>query len=384
MNAPHNHGLGRYWELSADDVRAFALGASFMGCGGGGDPYIGRLLLESELAKGGTIRLVDVEDVPDDWLAAGAGAAGAPTVLLERFPNIGAAETALRKLETHLGRKLDAVLAGESGGINATIPLILALRTGLPLIDCDGMGRAFPELQMVTFNIYGYSASPLIFVDDHGDSVIIESSDNRKIERLGRQVIIGMHGGTQGTLYPLSGAAVKHAAVRGTLTLALEIGKLIQKARHADDPAERIVAGLNTDVASDRHAARLCAGKIVDVDRKTSGGFSRGYAVIECATASDGPVHVQFQNEHLLALGPEGPLAMVPDLIVMLDSETGVPITAETMRYGQRIALVGLSVPAMMRTPEALAVFGPRAFGLDHDYQPLERLSAGSSPAAIS
>lgn len=379
MNRGDEVGPGRPWVLDAEDIRAFALGASFLGCGGGGDPYIDRLLLESELKKGGTIRLVAVEDVPDEWQAASVGAAGAPTVLLERFPNIDAAEIALRKLEAHLGRKLDAILAGESGGINATLPLILALRTGLPLIDCDGMGRAFPELHMVTFHIYGHSASPLVFVDDHGDSVIIECADNRRIEQLGRQVVIGMHGGTQGTLYPLSGAAIKHSAVRDTLTLALEIGKLITRVRNDDNPAARIVEGLNAEVAPDRHAAELCAGKIIDVRRETTGGFARGYAIIAGDKAPEDRFYVHFQNEHLLATGPRGVLAMVPDLIVMLDRETGVPITAETMRYGQRIKLVGLSVPPMMRTPEALAVFGPRAFSLEHDYLPLEELREGAS-----
>jgi DUF917 family protein len=29
----------------------------------------------------------------------------------------------------------------------------------------------------------------------------------------------------------------------------------------------------------------------------------------------------------------------------------------------------------MMRTPEALAVFGPRAFGLDYEFTPIEELA---------
>ena len=34
-----------------------------------------------------------------------------------------------------------------------------------------------------------------------------------------------------------------------------------------------------------------------------------------------------------------------------------------------------VSTPDIMRTPEALAVFGPRAFGLDHEFTPIEQLS---------
>ena len=42
----------------------------------------------------------------------------------------------------------------EAGGVNSMLP-IAAARLGLPMVDCDGMGRAFPELPMVTFTIGG-------------------------------------------------------------------------------------------------------------------------------------------------------------------------------------------------------------------------------------
>lgn len=57
---------------------------------------------------------------------------------------------ALRALEAHLGRRADATMPIEYGGMNSMIPLIVGARAGLPVIDADGMGRAFPELQMET------------------------------------------------------------------------------------------------------------------------------------------------------------------------------------------------------------------------------------------
>ena len=45
----------------------------------------------------------------------------------------------------------------EAGGVNSMLPIAAAARLGLPMVDCDGMGRAFPELQMVTFTIGGVS-----------------------------------------------------------------------------------------------------------------------------------------------------------------------------------------------------------------------------------
>ena len=44
--------------------------------------------------------------------------------------------------------KIVAVMSAEIGGMNALEPLVVSARTGLPVVDCDGMGRAFPELQV--------------------------------------------------------------------------------------------------------------------------------------------------------------------------------------------------------------------------------------------
>jgi DUF917 family protein len=85
-------------------------------------------------------------------------------------------------------------------------------------------------------------------------------------------------------------------------------------------------------------------------------------------------MHITFQNENLIARVDGEVKAIVPDLICILDSETAEPITTETLRYGQRVKVMAVSVPPIMRTPEALAIFGPQAFGLDEPFTPIETL----------
>ena len=67
------------------------------------------------------------------------------------------------------------------------IPIVVAAQLGLPLIDCDGMGRAFPELQMVTFNLDGIPATPMAITDEKGISAslrpLIISGRNGSPER---------------------------------------------------------------------------------------------------------------------------------------------------------------------------------------------------------
>jgi DUF917 family protein len=69
-------------------------------------------------------------------------------------------------------------------------------------------------------------------------------------------------------------------------------------------------------------------------------------------------------------------VAIVPDLICVVDHETAEPITTEGLRYGQRVRVLGISTPDMMRTPAALDAFGPTAFGLSEPFTPVEGASA--------
>jgi hypothetical protein len=159
------------------------------------------------------------------------------------------------------------------------------------------------------------------------------------------------------------------------MTLALQLGRVIRQAREQHrDPFQALVDCLADTLYG--HGCTLMEGKVVDVERRSADGFVRGTARI---AAYDGSrtVELTFQNEHLMARDGDQLLAIVPDLITVLDAESAAPITTESLRYGQRVRVFAISTPPIMRTPAALAVFGPRAFGLDEDWIPLEKLAAG-------
>ena len=54
--------------------------------------------------------------------------------------------------------------------LNSTLPFVVAAKAGIPVVDADGMGRAFPELHMETFNIYGVQGTPMALHNESGDS----------------------------------------------------------------------------------------------------------------------------------------------------------------------------------------------------------------------
>jgi len=161
---------------------------------------------------------------------------------------------------------------------------------------------------------------------------------------------------------------VKRSAVKHTLSLARQIGKIIRNTRLLkQDPFDELCSFLAT--TSYAVARVIFDGKITDVDRRTSEGFTLGSVSID---NSQGRCTIEFQNENLVARVESEVIAIVPDIISILDGETAMPITNETLRYGQRVKVIAVRVPPIMRSEAALKQFGPQAFGMSEIYHPLE------------
>ncbi|WP_166351296.1 DUF917 domain-containing protein [Phytoactinopolyspora limicola] len=363
------------FDLTIDDLGDLVRGAALLGTGGGGDPEIGRALVAEALRAHGPIRVLDPSELTSDDLVIPTALVGAPSVLVERLPRGNEPIDALRRLEQHLGRKATATMPIECGGINSTIPLYVAARLGIPVVDADGMGRAFPELQMETFAVYGVPGSPLAIADERGHTAIVQTGDdNKKMESWARAITIRMGGVGYIAEYAMDGPTVQRTAIPYTLSLALRLGRTIRTARsNHRDPAD----ALRDELAGTlyQHGAVIFTGKVVDVERSTEGGFTRGSARL-AAFGSESTCVIEFQNEYLVARVDGQTRVLVPDLITTLHLETGEPITAESLRYGQRVRVFAISTPEVMRTPEALATFGPAAFGLAEEFVPFEELAA--------
>ncbi len=360
------------WRVDEAAAERIAVGAGILGTGGGGNPYLGKAQLRRLLREGAEPpTVVAPEEVPDNALICTVGGMGAPTVGVERLARGDEWTVALRTLEGHLGRKIEYLVPGEIGGANATRPLVCATQTGLPVIDGDGMGRAFPELQMKTFSIYGVKATPAAICDvRHNTAIFPDLPDTLTLERYARAVTIQMGGHAGYAFVPMTGAQLKRTVIPHTMTLARDLGAAIERARvEHRDPSAAALGVTGGEV--------LFGGKITDVERRMAAGFARGAVEIAGLGAWRGAtMSIAFQNENLIArridaAGAERTVAIVPDLICIVDSETAGPVTTEVLRYGLRVTVLGIPAPPLLRTPEALAVVGPRAFGYDDDYAPL-------------
>ncbi|MBV7338859.1 DUF917 domain-containing protein [Chloroflexi bacterium TSY] len=353
--------------IHAENMEDLAIGAAVLGTGGGGDPYIGKLMAIEAINNYGPVQLLDVSELDDDALVVPSAMMGAPTVMVEKMPSGEEIIHAFKSLEEYLGRKIDATVSIEAGGLNSTTPFSVAAQLGIPLVDADGMGRAFPEIQMVTCTLYGVDATPMAMADEKGNSLIINTINNHWTETFARSATMEMGATAMIALYAMTGKQLKEGMIPGTLTLAETIGRSIREAREKNEaPIQKVLELTN--------GYEVFRGKIVDVQRQTVAGFAKGEATFSGVEGYSGSqMTLNFQNEHLVAIQDGEIVVSTPDLITVLDAETGEPITTEGLRYGFRVVVLGMPCDGKWRTPEGLALVGPKYFGYDIDYTPVEQ-----------
>lgn len=169
--------------------------------------------------------------------------------------------------------------------------------------------------------------------------------------------------------YPMSGAQVKKAAVHEIVSYAQMLGEAILNAKEQNpNPLESLIE--NAD------AIKLFIGKVSNVNIKTEGRWNKGVCEIIGLDDNQGyTMQLDFQNEFLMAKIDGKPVAMTPDLIVLIDTENARPITAETIQYGARVVVLAMKSDNQWRTPKGIELAGPKKFGYTEKYVPVEELN---------
>lgn len=365
-------GIENYKVIGEEDLKEITLGASILATGGGGDPEIGFLWALNVLKEGKDIVLIDPRDFPDDALAVIAGCLGAPVVLTEKPPNGMEVMWCLESLKRYLGKEVQAIIPPEAGGVNTPVPMAVAGAVGIPVVDADGMGRAFPELQMTSFYTHGIMPSPTAAANEKGAVTVADTTSAIMAERIIRNAAMAYGGISWIAGYPMTGKQLKEAAIFNSISKSWELGKAVFRCRKLhQDPIEeitKIVGGY-----------KVFKGKIVDISREFGAektkGFSMGRLTLEGLDDYKGErAFVDFQNEWLRLEISGKTVCLPPDLILILDSETGEPIRTDIVKYGYRGTIVVVPADEKMRTEMGIKTFGPKYFGYDEDYIPVEEL----------
>jgi len=202
---------------------------------------------------------------------------------------------------------------------------------------------------------------------------MFEVSTTEVYERHIRSYSMAAGGMVTAAEHPMTGAELKASIIPGTLSFSIQLGKMLRENRGQADTLLKPLQEVFSD--SIYGECRLIfSGKVIDKATRIIGGYDIGEATIEAFSGGAETLIVNIKNEYLLARLGERVVASVPDLVTIVDYETGMPINAERLRYGQRVSVFATGCPEFYKSKAALRVVAPRCFGFDVDYVPLEAL----------
>lgn len=344
------------------DVDGLLAGAMFYGSGGGGDPYLPRQMLYAALERYGPVPLVDAEELDPDGLVLPVVSAGAPHTLIERFHGDREAAGLRAALESHAGRRCVGVLPLQLGPVNALLPLVVAAQLGLPCLDVDGMRRCFPRLEMSVFALAGIPISPILLVDAVGSLAVLSAADDATASSLLRSCLPSMGLVAMCSAYLLNAGQCAEIGSSRALTRCAELGAALRAAEPG--PAENY-----------REFLEECGGRIVfsgvvlELIQHLDQGFARGTLSLESADRTRS-MRIDFQSENLVATEDGVPVVTVPDLINLVDIDTGTVLQTVDVVVGQQVHVFASPVDPCWHTEAGLVRVGPRAFGIDLDCVP--------------
>jgi DUF917 family protein len=336
--------------------------------------------LEDDFHRNLKLGWTDLDEIPDDTVVVCTNFSGSIAPNLDRAgmeESLGVKRTverplvlAVRELEGFLGEPIGAIISIEIGGINAGHALDAAANLGLPIVDADYAGRAIPEANCITPNLFGKPLYPRLLIDFYGDVLYLKTAqNNRMVERIGKSVSVAALGIVGGASIPLRAKEVKEIAIPGTLTECLEIGRSLRHAREEGrDPIEALAGHLPDTWV-------LFRGSISSRRWESRAGYMWGEHEVDGEGDFSGQrLRIWYKNEnHVTWLNGE-PYVCSPDIIEVVDGETGDPLVNTDLQEGQKIAVIGVKRRAQFDNPRGLEVLGPQHWGFDIPFRPIESL----------
>lgn len=362
-------------ELGIKELEDILKGCTILGTGGGGSFERGFETVRKDFDNGKYFRLIKLDEVPNEALVACPYHCGAIQPIeaeteagySRRIEN-SSPLVAFRALERYMGKTFFAALSTELGGGNTATALSVAANQDIPIVDADPAGRSVPELVHTTFFVKGIPITPMAVATDFGDVVIIpQVADDYRAEALARTIAVASGGHAGVVDHPITGARLRTAVIPGAISYAETLGKALREARASGaNVVEAITKAGKGFILFEGTIKDDCVFEIKE-------GFTYGDIIITGKGAFEGQTgNIWFKNENIMAWINGEVAITAPDLICVLESKTGEPITNPNCKYGMDVSMVGFPAPEQWRTAKGLEVLGPRYFGFDVDYTPIE------------
>jgi hypothetical protein len=371
--------------LTKLDVHDILLGAAILGTGGGGSLEEGLDIVNRAFEDGLEFKLADLDDLHGDDLIGTPYSCGSVSPLskeqqieYDKLPK--ATETvevlAIRNLEKYLGKKLVGLVATELGGSNTAMALEAGARLNIPLIDADPAGRSVPYLQQTTYYLKDIPIYPMAIANKFGDSMIITNTvSDERAEKLTRAAAVASFNHVGVVDHIGYWKNLREALIPNTISLSLKVGQIARQCQKENyNLANILVKELN--------GFFLFKGFISNVNWETKEGFTYGDIYVDGEDEYQGDkFRIWVQNENIISWKNDNIYVTVPDSINIIDNNKNIPLLNPDAKVGDNISIFALKAFSQWRTEKGLEVFGPKFFGYNIEYQPVEKImnSKGSS-----
>lgn len=360
-------------ELNKQNMIDILYGCAVLGTGGGGPLEEGLALMEQHFEKDQKLKLISLDELPDDEYVATPYGCGAPSASGKnpKFANLEVSDVsapvlALEALEETLGKKIYAIGSTELGGANTAEALHTALEMDLPIIDGDPAGRSVPELQHSTYFVKNVPIYPMGIATKFGEKLVIQNVQNDfRAEDIVRAIAVASDNMVGVADHVNVGKVIKKSVIPDMISYAEKIGRILRETRESGgDTAVAIAEACEGKV--------LFRGRVTDFPWETKDGFNFGEIYLDGEDEYSGEKYrIWLKNENIMSYRNDQIDVMAPDLICMI-GEDGNPITTPNFEVGDKMTILALPSPEIWTTSEGLACFGPKHFGFDVEYRPFE------------
>lgn len=365
--------------LTEREVADAMVGAQILATrGNASEGYIKRAL--DAMKQGKEFRLVSIEDLPEDGFVVSPSGVGGGTPwqqVLDRAKDQGLASVpnpalmSVQALGRYVKKEFSAIVQNEPAG-STYVAFMTAAELGIPVLDGCLSGRARPEIQQQIPFVAGIPGTPAALVSRWGDVIYVDRAvDDFRLEDISRGLAVASGGGIQMAQNAMSKEEVRRGVIPGVISQSILFGRTIREAREkGEDPVAALVGASGGFV--------LFRGTVSKSEHRGEFGFAWGDVELQGAGPDAGHSYKLFiKNENIMGWRDGKPDCMPPDLICNLDPKTGeAHLTWREKGYplGQDVFLVGIPAPKEWRTARGLEIMGPRHFGFDLDYVPLEEI----------
>ena len=362
--------------LNREEILDILYGGAILGTGGGGNLEKGIEFIDLAIKKGKSFRIASFEELDPSDIVVCPYSCGAISPLSEeeqtKYEALPVYEEeyhvkALENMEAYLQKPVKAVISTEIGAGNIAKALFCAAMADKVLVDGDPAGRSVPGLQHSTFYLNNVPITPMSVVNKFGESLIVRDVVNDyRAEAIVRAFAIASQNTTAVCDHANTAKVVAGSVIVGAISHAQQVGHAYREAYAARHDYAEAVAKIGKGAVALR-------GKIYKNDWATKDGYTIGTMMINGTGSFSGNEYkIWYQNENIILWKNGEFFVTVPDLICVFNDDAREPQLNPYAAEGENVSVVVLPSPKEWTTPKGLQVFGPRSFGYNVDWEPME------------